>query len=167
MHPLLVTDLRVNTEQLGALQGLDESHSVTDRWQQDVAARFIRLRLDGETDVMSLVGHVLGEQGSRLRDSARAHPGCLSPCRIRHLATAPHDQGSGPEFCTEVKLAQSLAQSEATDPSVIGGESAVREDGGAEQVRGHHRDDQSGVGKSLLETVDLGLARGIRRSERE
>ena len=56
-----MTDLRVNTEQFGALQGLDESHCVTDRWQQDVAARFIRLRLDGETDVISLVGHVLGE----------------------------------------------------------------------------------------------------------
>ena len=56
---LLVPDLGVHAHQLGVLELVDERECVADRGQQDVAARLVGLRLDGEADVVALLEHVL------------------------------------------------------------------------------------------------------------
>ena len=50
----------------------------------------------------------------------------------------------GAELGGEVDVAQDLAQGEAADAAVVGGEAAVLEDRVAEQVGGDHRDDHAG-----------------------
>src|SRR4051794_34365127 len=56
---LLVPDLGVHADQLGVLQLVDEGERVPDGRQQDVAARLVRLRLDGEPEVVALLEHVV------------------------------------------------------------------------------------------------------------
>ena len=52
---LLVADLRVQPDDVAVLELGDEGQRVPDRRQQDVAARLVRLGLDGEPDVVALV----------------------------------------------------------------------------------------------------------------
>src|SRR5690349_9675848 len=71
---LLVADLRVDAVQLRALQALDERQGVADGGQQDVAARLVRLGLDGEADVVPLGGDVLAEQVEGLLHAVEGVP---------------------------------------------------------------------------------------------
>src|SRR3546814_668838 len=67
----------------------------------------------------------------------------------------------------EVELAKDLAQREAANLTVVGGEAAVLEHGRTEEVGGHHRHDDTGVGERALETVDLRLTLGVGGAEGE
>jgi hypothetical protein len=55
----LVRNLRVHADHLRMLESLDEGERVADRWQKDVAARLVRLRLDREAHLVATVEHVL------------------------------------------------------------------------------------------------------------
>ena len=164
---LFMTDLGVHAEQLGALEGLDERDRMPDRGQQDVPPRLIRLRLDRESDVVALVGHVLGEQVDRLAVTLEGTADVFGRVVLRSLPSAPHHEGLSPELDAELELPHRLAHGEAAHTAVIGGESSVLEDGCAEQVGRDHRDDHSGVGESLLQSIDLLLPFRIARSEGE
>ena len=135
--------------------------------QQDVAAGLVRLGLDGEPDVVALVGDVLAEQVDGLAVALERLPDVLRGVVLGALAAAPHDEGLGAELGGEVEVADHLAHREAAHGAVVRGEAAVFEDGGAEQVGGDHRDDQAGVGEGALEAVDLLLALGVGRAEGE
>ena len=164
---LLVTDLRVQAHELGTLERLDEGEGVTDGRQQDVTAGLVGLGLDSEADVVTLVGHVVTEQVDCLAVALEGGADVFGGVVLGAFTPAPHDEGLGAELGREVEVAQHLAQGEAAHLPVVGGESAVLEDGGREQVGRHHRDDEAGVGQGALEAVDLSLTFGIRRSEGE
>ena len=164
---LLVADLGVEADELGALERVDEGDRVAEGRQQDVAARLVRLRLDGEADVVALVGDVVAEQVDGLAVALERRADVLGGVVLGALAAAPHDEGLGAELGGEVEVAQHLAQREAAHGAVVRGEAAVLEDRRAEQVGGDHRHDEAGVGERLLEAVDLLLALGVRRAEGE
>ena len=164
---LLVPDLGVEADELGALERVDEGERVAEGRQQDVAAGLVGLRLDREADVVALVGDVVAEQVHGLAVALERRADVLGRVVLGALAAAPHDEGLGAELGTEVELAEDLAQREAAHLTVVRREAAVLEDRCGEEVGGHHRDDQAGVGERALEAIDLGLALGIRGSEGE
>src|SRR5690606_18334572 len=59
---LLVADLGVDADEFRMLELADEGERVTDGGQQDVAARLVGLRLDGEADAVPSVEHILAKQ---------------------------------------------------------------------------------------------------------
>ena len=59
---LLVPDLGVDADPLGTLELVDEGEGVAEGGEQDVAARLVRLGLDGEAQVVALLVDVLAEQ---------------------------------------------------------------------------------------------------------
>ena len=125
---LLVADLGVDAEQLGAVERLDERDRVTDGGQQDVAARLVRLGLDREPDVVALVGHVLAEHVDGLAVALERTADVLRRVVLGALAAAPHDEGLGAELDAELELAHRLAHREATHVAVVRREAAVLED---------------------------------------
>ena len=108
-----------------------------------------------------------GEQVDGLAVAVECAADVLRCVVLGALAAAPHDEGLGAELGTEVELAHRLAHREATHAAVVRGEAAVLEHGRAEQVGGHHRDDEAGVLEALLQAVDLLLSRRVIRAEVE
>ncbi|MDQ1175205.1 hypothetical protein QE430_003512 [Microbacterium testaceum] len=164
---LLVADLGVQAHELGALERVDERDRVAERRQQDVAARLVGLGLDGEADVVALVGDVVAEQVDGLAVALERLADVLRGIVLGALAAAPHDEGLGAELGGEVEVAQHLAQRETTHLTVVRGEAAVLEHGGREEVGGHHRRDDAGVVHRALEAVDLLLTLGVGGAEGE
>ncbi len=109
------------------------------------AAGLVGLGLDGETDVVALFGDVVAEQVDGLAVALERLADVLRGVVLGALAAAPHDEGLRTELGGEVEVAQHLAQRETTHLAVVRGESAVLEDGGREEVGGHHRRDDAGV----------------------
>ncbi len=124
-------------------ESVDEGQRVTDGRQQDVAARFIGLRLDGEPQRVLLVKDVLAEQVERLAIAFERGPHVLGAVVFAALPAAPHDERLRTEFGGEVDVAQRLAQREPPDTPIIAGERAVLEDRLGEQVGGDHGHDHA------------------------
>ena len=164
---LLVADLGVDAEQVGLVEGVDEGDGVPDGRQQDVAARLVRLRLDGEPQVVALVGDVLGQQVDALAVAGQRGLHVLGRVELAALPTAPHDEGLGAQLGGQVEIAEQLAQREPAHGAVVGGDPAVLEHRVAEQVRGDHRHGHAGVREDLLQPVDLGGPLGVGGLERE
>ena len=164
---LLMSDLRVHTEQLRALEGVDECHRVPQRRQQDVATGLIRFRLDREPNVVALICNVLREHVDSLAVALERALDVFCRVVLGAFTAAPHHEGLRAELDTEFELAHGLAHRVAAHAAVVGGESTVFEDGGAEKVGGDHRHDDPGVCHRLLEAVDLLLAFGVRGAEGE
>jgi hypothetical protein len=163
---LLVADLRVQAHHLRALQGADEPQRVADRRQQDVAARLVGLGLDREPDAVALLGHVLAEQVQALLVAVQRGPHVLGRVVLRALAAAPQHVGVRAQRRRQVDVAQHLAQGVAAYRPVVGREPAVLEDRVLEEVRGRHGDLQAGLLQRRAEPVDVGLALGVGRAER-
>jgi hypothetical protein len=72
---LLVADLGVQPDQFRVLQLADERQRVPRGRQQDVAARLVRLRLDGEPDLVTAIKDVLAQhvEGFLAAVQRRAH----------------------------------------------------------------------------------------------
>ena len=140
---LLVPGLGIDADQLGVGKRLDERQRVADGRQQDVAARFVGLRLDREAQRIAVVGDVLAEQIERLTVALEGGLDVLGTVVLAALTPAPEDEGLRAEFGGEIDVAQHLAQREAAHGAVVAGESAVLEYRLGEQVRRHHRHDHA------------------------
>lgn len=162
---LLVSGLRVDADQLGALQALDEGQGVADGGQQDVAARLVRLGLDGEAEVVALLDDVLAQQVEGLLHPVEGQADVLRPAGLGPLAAAPRHEGARAQLDGEVDVAQRLAERVTAYATVVGGEPAVLEDGMGEEVRGHHGHDESAAVDRLPEALDDPFALGLRRPE--
>lgn len=162
---LLVSGLRVDADQLGALQALDEGQGVADGGQQDVAARLVRLGLDGEAEVVALLDDVLAQQIEGLLHPVEGQADVLRPAGLGPLAAAPRHEGARAQLDGEVDVAQRLAERVTAYATVVGGEPAVLEDGMGEEVRGHHGHDESAAVDRLPEALDDPFALGLRRPE--
>ena len=164
---LLVSGLRVDADQLGVGKRLDERQRVPDGRQQDVAARFVGLRLDREAQRIAVVGDVLAEQIKRLAVAREGGLDVLGAVVLAALPAAPQDEGLRAEFGGEIDVAQHLAQREAAHAAVVAGESAVLEDRLGEQVRRHHRHGHPGGFQCRREPADRPLPLTVRTTERE
>ena len=91
---LLVADLGVEADELGVLERVDEGERVADGRQQDVAAGLVRLGLDGEAQVVALVGDVLAEQVHGLAVAVERLPGCPWRRRTRRPRGRPTSRRS-------------------------------------------------------------------------
>ena len=129
----------------------DERQRVPDGRQQDVAARLVRLRLDREPDVVALVGDVAGEQVHRLAVAVRARPGRPWRCRTPRPRGRPRARRSRRPARRPGRCCAAPCAARSGAPPVVAGEAAVLEDRVGEQVGGHHRHDQPGLGQRLAE----------------
>lgn len=162
---LLVARLRVHADQFGALQALDEGQGVPDGGQQDVAARLVRLGLDGEAQVVALLGDVLAEQVEGLLHPVERDLDVLRRAGLGALPAAPGHVHGGAELDGEVDVAEGLAQGEAAYVPVVGGERAVLEDRVGEEVRSGHRHREPGAVQGGPEALDDRVALGVRGAE--
>ncbi len=164
---LLVADLGVQADEVGALEAVDERQGVADGRQQDVAARLVRLRLDREADRVVLLGDVLAEQVKGLLQAVERDPHVLGRTGLRAFAPAPGDVHLGAEVDGEVDVADGLAQRVAAHVPVVRGKRAVLEHRVGEQVRGGHRHAQPGLGQRRAEAADPRGPFGLGGTERD
>ncbi len=151
---LLVPDLGVDPHHVGVLEGGDEGQGVTGRRQQDVPARLVGLRLDGEPQVVALVDAVLGEQIQALAIALQRRLDVLGRVDLGALAAAPEHERLRAEVGGQVEIAQDLAQRVPAHAAVVAGERPVLEHRVGEGVGGDHRHDQAGLVQGVLELRD-------------
>ncbi len=152
---LLVPDLGVEADEFGVLELVDEGESVADGGEQDVAARLVRLGLEGEPEVVALLEDVVAEDVEGLLVAVEGGPDVLGRTGLGTLAAAPGDERRGAELDGEVDVVGDLADGEPAYVAVVVGEAAVAKDGMGEQVRRHHRHDEAGVGERLAERSEV------------
>ena len=162
---LLVPSLRIHPDHVGVGEGLDESQRMSHRGQQNVASGLVGFGFDGEADSDILIDHVLAQQIKRFSIPLQRCSNVLGRIVFASFTTTPHDKGVRPEFCGQVDVAQDLAECEPTHCAVIAGEPAVLEDRLGEQVRRHHRHDQTRRAQCRRQSVDHPAPLGIRASE--
>ena len=138
---------------------------MADGGQEHVAARLVGLRLEREPKGVALVDGVLAEDVEGFLEAVEGSREILRRIDLGALAAAPEDVGLGAQLGRQVEVAHDLAQREAADVTIVGGEGAVLEDRVAEQVRGEHGRDHAGLLEGLLEAPDVLRARGIVRAE--
>ena len=138
---------------------------MADRREQDVAAGLVGLGLDGEAQVVALLGDVVAEEVEGLLHPVQRDAGVLRGAVLRTLATAPRDVHLGAELGGQVDVAHHLAQREAADVAVVVGEAAGLEDRVAEEVGRRGGDHEAGVGEALLEAGDDLVAGGVVAAE--
>ena len=71
----------------------DERQRVPDGGQQDVAARLVRLGLEGESQVVAAFDAVLGEEVERLAVAVERGADVFGDVDLRPLASAPEHVG--------------------------------------------------------------------------
>src|SRR5579859_4431493 len=139
---LLVPGLGVQADLAGMGELADECQGVPDGGQQDVAARLVRLGLDGEPQVVPVVQDILGEYVEGFLVPVQRGPDVLGGPRFGAFPAAPGDVGAGAEVGGQVQVVHDLAQRVPADVAVVGGERAVLEHRMGEQVgrrAGHHQ----------------------------
>ena len=119
---LLVPDLRVQPDDVAVLQLGDEAQRVPDGRQEDVAAGLVRLGLQRDLDVVAAALDVGGDRVDALGVAVEGGVDVLGAVVLAALAAAPHDEGLGAQLRGQVDVAQHLAQREAADRAVVGGE---------------------------------------------
>ena len=137
------------------LEGLDEGQGVADGGQEHVAARLVGLGLQGEADVVALVDGVLAEDVEGFLEAVERRAEVLGAIDLGTLAATPEDVRLGAQLGGQVEVAHDLAQREAADVAVVGGEGAVLEDRVREQVGGQHRRHQAGLVEGFPEAADV------------
>ena len=84
--------------------------SVADRRQQDVAARLVGLRLDGEAQAVPAVLGVLGDQVETLAVAVEGGLDVLGDVVLAALAATPEHERLRAELAGQVDVAQDLAE---------------------------------------------------------
>jgi hypothetical protein len=139
---------------------------VPDGRQEDVAARLVGLRLEGEAQLVALRDDVVAQHVDRLAVAVERVARVLGDGRLGALAPAPEDVDLRAELDAEVDRAHRLADRRAADAAVVGGERAVLEGGMAEQVRRGHPDAQARLVQRRPEPRHDPVALGRRRAPR-
>ncbi len=163
---LLVPDLGVEPDHVGVVERVDERQRMADGRQEDVAARLVRLRLEGEADVVAAVEGVAAQRVERLAVAVQRGADVLGHVHLGALAAAPEHVGVGAELGGEVEVAHHLAQREPADLAVVGGERALLEHRVEEQVGGDHRHDQPGLVQRAAQPLEAALPLGLAHLER-
>ena len=158
---LLVPDLGVEADAVGLLQLVDEGERVADGRQQDVAARLVRLGLQGEADVVALLADVAAEDVQALLVPVERGGDVLAAAGLRTLAAAPQHVGLRAQLGGQVDVAQHLGDRVPADGAVVGRQAAVLEHRGAEEVGRGHLHAHAGLGQRLLEPLEGRLAGGV------
>ena len=135
--------------------------------QQDVAARLVRLGLDGEPNVVAVVDRVLRQHVDALGVARERRPDVLGRVGLGAFAPTPEHVGLRAEFDGKVEVAHDLAQCVAANRAVVAGEATVLEHRVGEQVGGRHRHDEASFGERVLEPSDVLLAIRVTAPERD
>ena len=157
---VLVGDLGIHAHQLRVVEGRDEPEIGAGGREVDVAARLVRLRLEGEAVVVAVGDRVLAQEVQRLAEPPDGDVGAPAAVRLGPLAPAPHDEDPGAQLGPEVHRPHRLLHREGPNRGVVGGERAVLEGGVGEQVRGDHGHDEAVVAARLPELAHDAVALG-------
>ncbi len=166
---LLVARFRVKAYDVAVFQLRDERQAVADGGQEDVAAGFVRLGLQGNPKAVALLLDIPGCGVHAFLHAIQCCGKILGTVIFAAFAAAPpHHEGLGTQFRSKVNVPEDLAQCKAADGPVVRGEPAILEHRVAEQVGGDHRSFQAGLCQGCLEVlqdqVPLGR-RGIKGNQ--
>ncbi len=164
---LLMAELRVQSEQLRTLQRIDERKRMTNGGEHDVPAWLIRLRLDRKANAIALVRHVLREQVHSLAVALQRRSDVFGGVVLSAVAPAPHHERLGAELDAELELTDRLAQREAPNAAVVGGEAPGLERRRREEVGGHHRHLDAVRRQRAFQPLDLAISVRVGGAERE
>ena len=134
---------------------------MTDGREQDVAAGLVRLRLDGELDVVALLLDVGRQEVEAVAEAVERIADVLGEVVLGTLAAAPEHVRLGAELGGEVDVLGDLGEREAAHATVVGGEAAVLEDRVAERVGGDHRHLEAVGLDGVAEVLDRRGALGV------
>ena len=112
----LVGELGVESHHVGPLELADEGQGVADRGQEDVAAGFVRLGLEGDAQAEVPAADVLAAEVDGFLVAVERGPDVLGRVGLDALAAAPHDVNLGAELGPEVHGLARLPHGEAGGP---------------------------------------------------
>ena len=128
---------------------------------KDVSSRFVRLRLDRESDVVATIDNELGEKVESLPEALQGRTNILCGVGVRTLTPTPEDISRRSELGGEVEIAHDLANRVSANLTIVARESPVLEDRVGEEVgRDHGHDDASGI-QGVAEPLDPPCPLGI------
>ncbi len=167
VHPrhLFVAHLGVHAHHLVVLERRDERESAADRGQEDVAARLVGLRFEGEPDPVAAVDDVRRQEVDPLPVAVERRPHVLRRVGLGTLPATPEHVRRRAELRGQVEVAHHLAQRVPPDSPVVGSEGAVLEHRVREQIRRHHRNDDARLVERVAEPLDQRFACRIVRAE--
>src|SRR6266516_4824338 len=148
---LLVCHLGVEPDHFGVIERVDERQHVASRGEEDVAARLVGLRLQGESQVVALRADVIAQEVDGIAVPSQRATRVLGGIRLDPLAAAPEDVHGGAELDPQVDGRQGLLQGVRAHPRVVAGERTVSKGGVGEQVRRRHRNPEAGGLERRLE----------------
>ncbi len=143
--------LRVDADHLGVVEGGDEAEHSPGGGQVEVTAGLVGLGLQGESVVVALVYAVFAQEVEGLAEPPGGVERILTGVGLGPFATAPEDVDFGPQLRAQVHGTHGFLQGIGTHLGVVAGESAVAEDGVAEEVGGGHRHDNARIVEGLFE----------------
>src|ERR1035441_2793658 len=149
------------------LELIDESQRVPDGGEEDVSARLVGLRLDGESELVAVVDDIPGEEVERLIVAIEGGADILCGAGLGALAPSPEDHDLRTELSGEIEVVQHLAERKAAHLAVIGCEATIAEDWVRKEVGGHHGDHQPSAFDRLAQTSYRMALLGRRGAERE
>ena len=150
-------ELGVQTHHVGPLELADEGQGVADRGQEDVAARLVGLRLEGDAQTEVLRSDVLAAEVDGLLVAVERGTDVLGRVGLDALPAAPHHVDLGAELGPELHRFARLPHGEAPDRRIVRREGALLEDGPPEEVGRRHRDLHPGLVEGGPEALEDGL----------
>ena len=138
----------------------DEGEHAADRRQIQVAARLVRLRLDGELDVVALAENVVAQEVDGLAEPLGRLDRILAGVDLDAFAAAPEDEHLRAQVGGHVDGAHHLLRGVQPDGRVGAGEGAVLEDGMIERVGRGHRGLDAPVADGFLHVAEDLIALG-------
>ena len=124
----LVRELGVESDHVGPLELVDERERVPDGGEEDVTARLVRLRFEGDAHVQPAAADVLATQVDGFLVAVERRPHVLGRVGLDSLATAPHHVDLRAELGAEVDRLARLLHREPTHLRVVRRERAFLED---------------------------------------
>jgi len=164
---VLVRHLRVHTDHLRVVQRLDERQHVPDRRQVEVAARLVRLRLQRETQVVTLVDRILAQKVDRLLEPFSGLRRILGGVGLGAFPSAPEYVSLGPTLHAQIDRRHRLLQRVRPHLRVVARERAVAKGRVREQIGRRHRHNQALLLQRLLEIAHDAVALGRGRFDRD
>ena len=150
----------IDADHLRMIERGDEGQHAADGRQIEVAARLVRLRLDGELDVVALAEDVIAQEVDGLAEPLGRLDRILAGVHLDALASAPEDENLRAQLGRHVDGPHHLLRRVQAHGRVGAGEGAVLEDGMIEGVGGGHRGLDAPVADGFLDVADNLIALG-------
>ena len=150
---MLVGDFRIHADHMRVVEGFDEGQHVADRGQVDIAARLVRLRLQREAQIISLIDHIFTQEVERLLEPFAGVGRIFAGIGLGAFPPAPEDVCAGAALHAQVDGGHRFLQRVGPHLRVVAGEGAVAKGGVGKEIGRRHRHDEAVLVQRFLEVA--------------